>query len=84
MTSRHPLPLIITHGWLGSVMEMLNVVGPLIDPVAHGGDGEDAFDVVVPSSGYGYSGKPTAIGWDPVHVAGPAETQSTSRARGSR
>src|SRR5881275_2818286 len=65
------LPLIITHGWPGSVIEMLNVVGPLSDPTAHGGDAEDAFDVVVPSMpGYGFSGKPTATGWDPVHIAG--------------
>jgi pimeloyl-ACP methyl ester carboxylesterase len=64
------LPLIITHGWPGSVIEMLNVVGPLTDPTAHGGDAEDAFDVVVPSMpGYGFSGKPTATGWDPVHIA---------------
>jgi pimeloyl-ACP methyl ester carboxylesterase len=64
------LPLIITHGWPGSVIEMLNVVGPLSDPPAHGGDAEDAFDVVVPSiPGYGFSGKPMATGWDPVHIA---------------
>jgi pimeloyl-ACP methyl ester carboxylesterase len=64
------LPLIITHGWPGSVVEMLNVIGPLTDPTAHGGDAEDAFDVVVPSMpGYGFSGKPTATGWDPVHIA---------------
>jgi len=65
------LPLIITHGWPGSVIEMLNVVGPLTDPTAHGDDAEDAFDVVVPSMpGYGFSGKPTATGWDPVHIVG--------------
>jgi pimeloyl-ACP methyl ester carboxylesterase len=64
------LPLIITHGWPGSVVEMLNVIGPLSDPTAHGGDAEDAFDVVVPSiPGYGFSAKPTATGWDPVHIA---------------
>jgi pimeloyl-ACP methyl ester carboxylesterase len=64
------LPVIITHGWPGSVVEMLNVIGPLSDPAAHGGDAEDAFDVVVPSiPGYGYSAKPTAPGWDPVHIA---------------
>jgi pimeloyl-ACP methyl ester carboxylesterase len=63
-------PLIVTHGWPGSVIEMLNVVGPLADPAAHGGDAADAFDVVVPSMpGYGYSGKPTSTGWDPVHIA---------------
>ena len=71
--SRHEnaLPVILIHGWPGSVVEMLNVVGPLTDPTAHGGDAEDAFDVVVPSMpGYGFSGKPTATGWDPVHIAG--------------
>jgi pimeloyl-ACP methyl ester carboxylesterase len=70
--SRHEnaLPLIITHGWPGSVIEMLNVVGPLTDPMAQDGNAEDAFDVVVPSMpGYGFSGKPTATGWDPVHIA---------------
>jgi pimeloyl-ACP methyl ester carboxylesterase len=72
VTSPHEnaLPLIITHGWPGSVIEMLNVVGPLSDPTAHGGDAADAFDVVVPSMpGYGFSGKPAATGWDPVHIA---------------
>jgi pimeloyl-ACP methyl ester carboxylesterase len=64
------LPLIITHGWPGSVIEMLNVIGPLTDPTAHGGNEEDAFDVVVPSMpGYAFSAKPTATGWDPVHIA---------------
>jgi pimeloyl-ACP methyl ester carboxylesterase len=64
------LPVIITHGWPGSIIEMLNVIGPLSDPPAHGGDASDAFDVVVPSiPGYGYSGKPTTTGWDPVHIA---------------
>ena len=64
------MPLIITHGWPGSVIEMLNVIGPLTDPTAYGGDAEDAFDVVVPSMpGYGFSAKPTTTGWDPVHIA---------------
>ena len=70
--SPHPdaLPLIITHGWPGSVIEMLNVIGPLSDPPAHGGDAADAFDVVVPSMpGYGFSAKPAKTGWDPVHIA---------------
>jgi pimeloyl-ACP methyl ester carboxylesterase len=70
--SRHEnaLPLIITHGWPGSIVEMLNVVGPLSDPPAYGGDAEDAFDVVIPSiPGYGFSAKPTATGWDPVRIA---------------
>ncbi len=66
---KNALPLIITHGWPGSVFEMLNVIGPLSDPTAHGGDAKDAFDVVVPSMpGYGFSGKPSATGWDPVHM----------------
>ncbi len=64
------LPLIITHGWPGSFIEMLNVSGPLSDPTAHGGDAEDAFHVVVPSMpGYGFSAKPAETGWDPVHIA---------------
>jgi pimeloyl-ACP methyl ester carboxylesterase len=64
------LPLIITHGWPGSVIEMLNVVGPLTDPTAYGGSAQDAFDLVIPSiPGYGFSGKPADIGWDPDHVA---------------
>jgi pimeloyl-ACP methyl ester carboxylesterase len=70
--SRHEnaLPLIITHGWPGSVIELLNVVGPLSDPTAYGGSAEDAFDVVIPSlPGYGFSGKPMETGWDPDHVA---------------
>ena len=70
--SPHPdaLPLIITHGWPGSIIEMLNVIGPLADPAAHGGNEADAFDVVVPSMpGYGFSAKPTTTGWGPVHIA---------------
>ena len=70
--SRHEnaLPVIITHGWPGSVVEMLNIIEPLTDPTAHGGDAADAFHVVVPSMpGYGLSGKPTEPGWDPPHIA---------------
>ncbi len=64
------LPLIITHGWPGSVVEMLNVVGPLSDPTAYGGNAEDAFHLVIPSMpGYGFSGKPTDTTWDPDHIA---------------
>jgi pimeloyl-ACP methyl ester carboxylesterase len=64
------LPLLITHGWPGSVVEMLNVLGPLADPTAHGGSADDAFHVVVPSiPGYGFSGKPATTGWDPDHIA---------------
>ncbi len=70
--SRHPnaLPLIITHGWPGSIMELLKVIDPLTDPVAHGGRAEDAFDLVIPSiPGFGFSGKPSGTGWDPDHIA---------------
>jgi Epoxide hydrolase N terminus len=64
------LPLLITHGWPGSVIELLEVVGPLTDPTAHGGAAEDAFDLVVPSlPGYGFSGEPAEVGWDPGRVA---------------
>ena len=65
--SPHPdaLPLIITHGWPGSIIEMLGVVGPLADPVAHGGSAADAFDLVIPSlPGYGFSGVPAEVGWN--------------------
>jgi len=64
------LPLIMTHGWPGSVIELLDSVGPLTDPTAHGGRAEDAFDLVLPSlPGYGFSGEPTEVGWDPGRVA---------------
>ena len=64
------LPLIITHGWPGSVIEMLEIVGPLTDPTAHGGNAEDAFDLVIPSiPGYGFSEAPQEVGWDPSRVA---------------
>jgi pimeloyl-ACP methyl ester carboxylesterase len=71
--SRHEnaLPVIITHGWPGSVIELLNIIDPLTDPTAHGGSAADAFDVVIPSMpGYGYSGKPRDLGWGPVRLAG--------------
>jgi pimeloyl-ACP methyl ester carboxylesterase len=70
--SRHEnaLPLIITHGWPGSVIELLEVIGPLTDPTAHGGRAEDAFNLVLPSlPGYGFSAAPTEVGWDPGRVA---------------
>jgi pimeloyl-ACP methyl ester carboxylesterase len=70
--SRHEdaLPLIITHGWPGSVVELLEVIGPLTDPTSHGGSSEDAFDLVVPSlPGYGFSEQPASVGWDPGRVA---------------
>ena len=67
MKSEHEnaLPIIITHGWPGSVIEMLDVIGPLTDPTSYGGTEADAFDVVIPSiPGYGFSGEPTEAGWD--------------------
>jgi pimeloyl-ACP methyl ester carboxylesterase len=70
--SPHPnaLPLIMTHGWPGSVFELLKTVGPLTDPPAHGGRAEDAFDLVLPSMpGYGFSGTPTETGWGPERIA---------------
>jgi pimeloyl-ACP methyl ester carboxylesterase len=70
--SRHKdaLPLLVTHGWPGSVIEQLKIIGPLSDPTAHGGKAQDAFDVVIPSiPGYGFSGKPTGTGWGPDHIA---------------
>jgi pimeloyl-ACP methyl ester carboxylesterase len=64
------LPLIVTHGWPGSVIEQLKIIGPLTDPTAHGGRAEDAFDVVIPSMpGFGFSGKPTTTGWGPERMA---------------
>jgi pimeloyl-ACP methyl ester carboxylesterase len=71
--SRHSgaLPLIVTHGWPGSIIEQLKIIEPLTDPTAHGGTEADAFDLVIPSlPGHGFSAKPTATGWDPVRVAG--------------
>jgi pimeloyl-ACP methyl ester carboxylesterase len=70
--SKNPnaLPVIITHGWPGSVIEQLKIIDPLTDPTAHGGRAEDAFDVVIPSlPGHGFSGQPTTTGWDPQHIA---------------
>jgi pimeloyl-ACP methyl ester carboxylesterase len=70
--SRHEdaLPLILTHGWPGSIFELLKVIDPLTDPTAHGGRAEDAFHLVIPSlPGYGFSGKPARTGWDPDHIA---------------
>ena len=67
---KNALPLIINHGWPGSVLEQIKLIGPLTDPVAHGGKAEDAFDVVIPSMpGYGFSGKPTGTGWGPERMA---------------
>jgi pimeloyl-ACP methyl ester carboxylesterase len=70
--SKHPnaLPLIVTHGWPGSIVEQLKIIDPLTNPTAHGKSASDAFDIVIPSmAGYGFSGKPTATGWDAQHIA---------------
>jgi pimeloyl-ACP methyl ester carboxylesterase len=70
--SKHPnaLPLIVTHGWPGSIIEQLKIIGPLTDPTAFGGKAEDAFDIVIPSMpGYGFSAKPASTGWGPERMA---------------
>ncbi|WP_051615085.1 epoxide hydrolase family protein [Phyllobacterium sp. UNC302MFCol5.2] len=70
--SKHPnaLPVIITHGWPGSVFEELKIIDPLTNPTAHGGTADDAFDLIIPSMpGFGFSGKPTGTGWGPDHTA---------------
>jgi pimeloyl-ACP methyl ester carboxylesterase len=67
---KNALPLIITHGWPGSIIEQMKIIGPLTNPTAHGGDASDAFDLVIPSlPGHGFSGKPTRPGWDPQRIA---------------
>ncbi|MGA7201287.1 MAG: epoxide hydrolase [Candidatus Cybelea sp.] len=64
------LPLVITHGWPGSIIEQMKVIGPLTDPTAHGASASDAFHLVIPSiPGYGYSAEPAALGWDPIRIA---------------
>jgi hypothetical protein len=64
------LPLIVTHGWPGSIIEQMKIIDPLTNPTAHGGNASDAFDLVIPSlPGHGFSGKPTAPGWTPVSIA---------------
>jgi pimeloyl-ACP methyl ester carboxylesterase len=64
------LPLVVTHGWPGSIIEQLKIIDPLVDPTAHGASAEDAFDLVIPSlPGHGFSGKPTTTGWDPIRIA---------------
>jgi len=69
-THEHALPIVITHGWPGSIIEQLKVIEPLTDPTAHGSTEADAFHVVIPSlPGYGFSGKPTKPGWNPVTIA---------------
>ena len=67
---KNALPVIVTHGWPGSIIEQLKIIDPLTNPTAHGGTAADAFDVVIPSlPGYGFSGKPTTLGWDPIRIA---------------
>lgn len=67
---RNALPLIVTHGWPGSIIEQLKIIDPLTNPTAHGKSASDAFDIVIPSMpGYGFSGKPAGTGWDPQHIA---------------
>ena len=67
---KNALPLIVTHGWPGSITEQLKIIDPLTNPTAHGASAADAFDVVIPSMpGYGFSGKPITKGWDPAHIA---------------
>ena len=67
---KNALPLIVTHGWPGSIIEQMKIIDPLTNPTAHGGSASDAFDVVIPSMpGYGFSGKPSMPGWDPDHIA---------------
>ena len=64
------LPLVVTHGWPGSIIEQMKIIDPLTNPTAHGGSASDAFDVVIPSMpGYGFSGRPTTTGWDCTHIA---------------
>ena len=64
------LPLIVTHGWPGSIIEQLKIIDPLTNPTAHGASASDAFHLVIPSMpGYGFSGKPTTTGWDPARIA---------------
>jgi hypothetical protein len=64
------LPIVITHGWPGSIIEQLKIIGPLADPTAHGGNAEDAFDVIIPSMpGYGFSARPTEASWGPPRIA---------------
>jgi hypothetical protein len=66
------LPMVVTHGWPGSIIEQLKIIEPLTNPTAHGGTASDAFHLVIPSlPGYGFSGKPTTTGWDPVRTARP-------------
>ena len=80
-TNENALPMIVTHGWPGSIIEQLKIIDPLTDPTAHGGSASDAFDVVIPSlPGYGFSGKPTAPGLDPrPHRPGVGDADAAPR-----
>jgi pimeloyl-ACP methyl ester carboxylesterase len=70
LNGKRALPLIVTHGWPGSVIEQLKIIDPLTNPTAHGASASDAFDIVIPSMpGYGFSGKPTTTGWGPERIA---------------
>ena len=69
-TKLNALPLIVTHGWPGSIIEQMKIIDPLVNPTAHGGTASDAFDVVISSMpGYGFSGRPAGTGWDVNHIA---------------
>jgi hypothetical protein len=84
---KNALPMIVTHGWPGSEIEQLKIIEPLTNPTAHGGTAADAFDLVIPSiPGYGFSGKPTALGWDPIGKTDspPRADFSTRRASPAR
>jgi hypothetical protein len=85
-THDNALPLIVTHGWPGSIIEQMKIVDPLTDPTAHGGSASDAFHLVIPSMpGYGYSGKPAATGWDVAHIARAwVEAPRLHKIRGAR
>src|SRR5678809_828109 len=64
------MPIVITHGWPGSIIEQMKIIDPLTNPTAYGGTAADAFDVVIPSlPGHGFSGKPSTVGWDPIRIA---------------
>jgi hypothetical protein len=78
------LPLIVTHGWPGSIIEQLKIIGPLTNPTAHGASSADAFHLVIPSlPGYGFSAKPATTGWDPARTARSAGTFSSAPAAGT-
>ena len=79
---KNALPVIVTHGWPGSIIEQLKIIDPLTNPTAYGGSASEAFDVVIPSMpGYGYSGKPTTTGWDPARIARAFDGEPTGLTR---